>query len=193
MYYKGFEMIIYIHGFASSGLSNKAREFKEYFKDDLITPSLSNIPILAIHTLEDLINIFLSRGEKVYLVGSSLGGYYSLYLANKYNLKAVLINPALTPKKTLNKFYNFGLVKNYFDNSNFEITKEQFQSLDKLEVSLIQNPKNIMALIQKGDEIIDYKDSVKVLKECEIFVEENGNHSFENISNYFIKINNFFN
>jgi predicted esterase YcpF (UPF0227 family) len=35
------------------------------------------------------------------LVGSSLGGFYSLYLSNKYNLKAILINPSITPHRTL--------------------------------------------------------------------------------------------
>jgi uncharacterized protein len=185
-------MIIYIHGFASSGLGDKPKIFKKYFKNGIITPSLSTIPFLAIHTLEDLIEVFLAKGEKVSLVGSSLGGFYSLYLANKYKLNAVLINPALNPKKTLSKFYSFGLVKNYFDNSNFEITQEQLKSLENFQVSLIQNPKNIMALIQKGDEIIDYKESLEILKDCEIIVEEGGNHSFENIEKYLNKINNFF-
>ena len=49
-----------------------------------------------------------------------------------------------------------------------------------------------MALIQKGDEIIDYKESLEILKDCEIIVEEGGNHSFENIEKYLNKINNFF-
>ena len=84
------------------------------------------------------------------------------------------------------------MVKNYFDNSNFEITQEQLKSLENFQVSLIQNPKNIMALIQKGDEIIDYKESLEILKDCEIIVEEGGNHSFENIEKYLNKINNFF-
>ena len=186
-------MIIYIHGFASCGFGSKAQKFKEYFEEEIITISLPTIPNLAIDTLEQIIEFSLNKDENLYLIGSSLGGFYSLYLANKYNLKAVLINPALNPKKTLSKFYSFGLVKNYFDNSNFEITKEQLKSLENFQVSLIQNPKNIMALIQKGDEIIDYKESVEILKDCEIFVEEGGNHSFDNIEKYLNKINNFFN
>lgn len=185
-------MIIYIHGFASSGFGHKPQEFKKYFKYEIITPSLSNIPILAIHTLEDLIEVLLKKGEKVSLIGSSLGGFYSLYLANKYNLKAVLINPALNPKKTLNRFYSFGLIKNYFDGSKFEITKEQLQSLENFEVMLIQNPKNIIALIQKGDEVIDYKESIEILKDCEILLEEGGNHTFFDINKHFLKIDDFF-
>lgn len=185
-------MIIYIHGFASSGFGQKAQEFKKYFKDEIITISLSNIPILAIHTLEELITYSLKKGEKVFLIGSSLGGFYSLYLANKYNLKAVLINPALNPRKTLTRFYSFGLVSNYFDGSKFEITREQLDSLQKYEVSLIQNSKNILCFMQKGDEIIDYKEVELRLKDCELILEEGGNHTFANIDRHFLKIDDFF-
>ena len=96
-------MIIYIHGFGSSGHGGKASLFREYFEDEVIAPSLSYVPNLAIDTLEQLIEMLLEKGETVGLVGSSLGGYYSIYLANKYDLKAVLINPAIYPYKTLDK------------------------------------------------------------------------------------------
>ncbi|MCG3720375.1 esterase, partial [Aliarcobacter butzleri] len=86
-------MIIYIHGFASCGFGSKAQKFKEYFEEEIITISLPTIPNLAIDTLEQIIEFSLNKDENVYLIGSSLGGFYSLYLANKYDLKAVLINP----------------------------------------------------------------------------------------------------
>ena len=186
-------MIIYIHGFASSGFGTKAQEFKKYYKDEIICLSLPTIPLLAINNLEQIIESYLKLGEKVSLIGSSLGGFYSLYLANKYNLKAVLINPALNPKDTLKRFYTFGFVKNYYDESRFEITKEQLDSLINFEVKEMKNRENILALIQKGDEIIDFKESIKVLENCEIILEDGGNHSFKDIERYFSKIDYFFN
>lgn len=186
-------MIIYIHGFASSGFGTKAQEFKKYYKDEIICLSLPTIPLLAINNLEQIIESYLKLGEKVSLIGSSLGGFYSLYLANKYNLKAVLINPALNPKNTLKRFYTFGFVKNYYDESRFEITKEQLDSLINFEVKEMKNRENILALIQKGDEIIDFKESIKVLENCEIILEDGGNHSFKDIERYFSKIDYFFN
>lgn len=38
------------------------------------------------------------------LVGSSLGGFYSRYLSQKYNIKAVLINPCLDPCDIIKQF-----------------------------------------------------------------------------------------
>lgn len=181
-------MILYIHGFGSSGFGGKATLFKEYFQEDILLPSLSYAPALAIHTLEQFIEVFIQRGERISLVGSSLGGYYSMYLANKYNLKAVLINPAIHAYKTLDKI---GMATNYFDLSSFEVTQEHMQALRTLEVSEIKIQENFMVLLQKGDDILDYKEAVNKLPNASLFIEEGGNHTFKNIGNYFEKIENF--
>ncbi len=181
-------MIIYIHGFGSSGHGGKATLFREYFEDELIAPSLSYIPTLAIDTLEQLINIYLQTDEEVSLVGSSLGGYYAIYLANKYNLKAVLINPAVYPYKTLDKV---GISMNYYDMSSFEVTTEHIQTLRGLEVNNIKNQDNFMVLLQTDDEVLDYTQAVEKLSNSELIIEEGGNHTFENIESYFRKIGSF--
>ena len=181
-------MIIYIHGFGSSGFGGKATLFNEYFNDDILLPSLSYVPNLAIHTLEQLIEVFINRGETVHLIGSSLGGYYAIYLANKYDLKAVLINPAIYPFKTLDKI---GMAMNYFDMSSFEVTQEHMQALRVLQTKEVKNQENFIVLLQKGDEVLDYKDAINKLPKAELHVEEGGNHTFENIENYFKKIESF--
>ena len=183
-------MIIYIHGFGSSGFGGKATLFKEYFKEDIIMPSLSYVPALAIHTLEQLIELCQRQGQKVCLVGSSLGGYYCLYLANNYDLKAVLINPAIYPYKTLDKI---GMAMNYFDMSTFEVTTEHIQALKILEVNKFKNQENFMTLLQTEDEVLNYQDAVNKLPDSKLVIEEGGNHTFENIERHFKDIESFFN
>ncbi len=183
-------MIIYIHGFGSSGKGGKANLFREYFKEEIIAPSLSYVPNLAIDTLEQLIENALKHYKKVGIVGSSLGGYYAIYLSNKYNLKAVLINPAIYPYKNLNKT---GIVTNYYDNSSFEVTSEHINSLKSFEIKEGLKQKNFLTLLQKNDEILDYNEAVEKLPNSELIIEDGGNHSFENIENYFQKISNFLN
>ena len=113
-------MIIVIHGFGSAGRGGKAMFFREYFKSRgalCLAPSLSYVPELAIDTLEQLIE---SCGEDVTLIGSSLGGYYAIYLAEKYGLKAVLINPAVDSSETLKRVLEMGgMAKNYYDDTDF--------------------------------------------------------------------------
>ena len=57
-------MIIYIHGFASSGFGGKATLLKEHFKENIFSPSFSYIPSLAMNTLEQLIEICLLKKKK---------------------------------------------------------------------------------------------------------------------------------
>ncbi|RBQ32074.1 esterase [Arcobacter sp. FW59] len=185
-------MIIYIHGFASSGFGGKAQKFKEYFEDEIITISLPTIPNLAIDTLEQIIEFSLNKEEKVFLIGSSLGGFYSLYLANKYYLKAVLINPAVNPWGTLHRYEGVEFVTNYYDNSRFEFTQNHIKSLKNYEVNFIENPKNFITLLQKDDEVLDFSEAANKLENSELIIEEGGNHSFDGIERYFRKINSFF-
>ena len=181
-------MILYIHGFGSSGHGGKASLFREYFEEEVIAPSLSYVPNLAIDTLEQIIEMLLEKDETVGLVGSSLGGYYSIYLATKYNLKAVLINPAVHPYKTLDKI---GMAMNYYDGTSFEVTAEHINALKALDLENIPNQENFMTLLQTDDEVLDYNEAVEKLLDSELVIEEGGNHSFENIESYFRKIGSF--
>ena len=180
-------MIIYIHGFASSGEGTKAKAFREYYapkKEGFIAPSLSYIPELAIKTLEELI---LSYDEEVKLIGSSLGGYFAMYLADKYKLKAILINPSIYPYKTL--VASMGEMTHYHDGSHFSWLPQHFLMLKEYEVDTLHD--NVMLLLQKGDETLDYQEAVAKLPNAKTIVEEGGNHGFEGIERYFHEIDEF--
>jgi len=183
-------MIIYIHGFGSSGLGGKSSQFRAYFKKQnipFIAPSLSYIPNLAIQTLEELIE---SYQEKVTLIGSSLGGYYTLYLSQKYQLKAVLINPSITPYTTLNPYV--GDAPSFYDDSSFTWTSTHIESLKKYQTQ-VKYQKNFMLMLQKGDETLAYQKAVDFLPLAKHIIEENGNHSFQGIERYFEEIERFLN
>ena len=180
-------MIIYIHGFGSHGLGNKANAFRNYFKEKgeaFIAPSLSYIPDLATQTLEELIESY----DDVKLIGSSLGGYYTLYLAQKYGLKAVLINPSIYPYITLKKVV--GKAPSFYDESHFVWMESHLKMLKKYETySVVQ--EDIMLLLQKGDETLDYKEAVTKLPNAKQVVEEEGSHSFDGIERYFDEVYEF--
>ncbi len=181
-------MILYIHGFGSSGFSGKAAVFKKYFGEDLLAPSLSYVPVLAMDTLTQLVEVFLERNKPLAIAGSSLGGYYAIYLAEKYQIKAVVINPAMYPYTLLNKM---GMCRNYYDDSSFEMKPEYMTQLKDLYVPEISAPKNIMALLQKGDEVLDYQEAVERLAGGHLVVEEGGNHSFVDIGRHLARIDSF--
>lgn len=183
-------MILYIHGFGSSGKGNKANILKnEFKKDNFFTPSLSYIPDLAINTLEQIIEFALSKNEPVYLMGSSLGGYYSIYLAHKYNLKAILINPSTKPYETLR--LALGRAFSYHDNSKFEWNEEHIQKLYPYDIKEV-NPEHFLLLTQTGDELLNYKIAVEKLQGCQTNIIKGGDHGFINIEHHIDEIKEFF-
>lgn len=184
-------MTIYIHGFGSAGESGKAKLFREYFKSinkPFIAPSLSYVPQLAISTLEELIQSY----ESVTLIGSSLGGYYAIYLVEKYGLKAVLINPAINSTKTLKRaITSLGYATNFYDNSSFQWRESHLDMLKKYKIDTIESNKYLL-LLQKGDDVLDYMDAVEKIPNATMVIEEGGTHQFQGIERYFNKIEEFF-
>ena len=182
-------MVIYVHGFGSSGLGGKSKAFREYFKsidEEFIAPSLSHIPELAIQTLEELIDSYRAN---VKLIGSSLGGFYSIYLSQKYDLQAVLINPSIFPYKTLQKV--LGDAPSFYDESSFRWMPSHIEMLKKYDSDVVDQ-NNFMLLAQKGDETLNYEEAVKKLQDSHVVVEEGGSHSFDGIENHFRSVREFF-
>ena len=179
--------VVYIHGFGSSGLGGKAKIFREYFENlgiNFIAPTLSYIPDLAILTLEDIIK----NCNDVKLIGSSLGGFYSIYLASKYDLKATLINPAINPDITLKRAIPKAL--NYYDLSYFDWNASYLEMLKKYKITPEKQEK-YMLMLQKGDETLNYKEALNLLVNANIVLEDGGSHSFDRIDRYLDNIKDF--
>ncbi|MFT7861208.1 MAG: YqiA/YcfP family alpha/beta fold hydrolase [Sulfurimonas sp.] len=183
-------MVLYIHGFGSSGQGGKSKLFREYFNNKgvkFLAPSLSFIPELALSTLEEIIET--CHEEEIVLMGSSLGGYYAIYLAEKYTLKAVLINPSIEPYETLKKV--LGDNTSFYDgNFTFSWGEAQVESLKKFEVG-IKEPKNYLLLARKGDEVLDYREAENKLQGARMIIEEGGDHGFLDIDRHFSDISLF--
>jgi len=184
-------MVIYIHGFGSHGTGSKAKMMRLYCKEHdirFIAPSLSTIPELAVPTLEELIESYLSM-ENVSLVGSSLGGYYAMFLSHKYQIPCALINPAMYPYSTLRRA--LGFPPSFYDQSRYEWTQTHLEMLKRYEVEEYRG-ENALLLVQSGDEVLDYAEAVAKLPKAQMIIEEGGDHGFQGIERHFDEIIGFF-
>lgn len=186
--------ILYIHGFGSSGESRKAMKLRRYYEAMGVTflaPTLSYIPDLAVHTLEDIIAA-LGPG-KIKLIGASLGGFYAAWLSRKYDLPAVLINPAM--RMQVEKEALLGLHTHYFDGSRFEWIDAHFDMLQRYTDELKNLEKSrVLLLMQKGDDVIDYRTTLERfagLPASQIILEEGGSHHFDGIETKFARMDAF--
>lgn len=180
--------LLYIHGFASSARSAKAQVLRRHF-DEVYAPSLSHIPTLAMETLEEFIRALPSdRTSAPLLVGSSLGGYYALYLSQRFGLPAVLINPVVKLAKPLDRVV--GTNSHYFDGSHFEFTAGHLESLGRYACP---NPAtdNLLLMVQLGDELIDHRATLDLLPGARLDIEEGGSHGYENFESKMALIRRF--
>lgn len=185
-------MFIYIHGFNSSPASWKATRFKQYIQDrhpqhQVLVPHLSNLPEPAIQLLKSLIE--QSQTKNITLVGSSLGGFYATYLASQFDLKAVLINPAVRPYELLEAF--LGPNQNIYTGERYELTEEHIGQLKNLYIDNLEHPDRFLVLVQQGDEVLDARQAMSYYSHCQLIIEEGGDHSFQGIEKYFGKIVEF--
>ena len=164
--------LLYLHGFGSSGHSGKAQVLRSHFPE-VYAPSLSHVPQLAVETLEEFIRALDGR---VALVGSSLGGFFALYLAQRHELPAVLINPALFPERALDRV--LGMNQSYFDGSRFETTEAHVASLARYRV-VGPDTSRLLLLPQLGDDLLDHRETQAVLPGARAVVEPGGSHAFE--------------
>lgn len=179
-------MILYLHGFASCGDSNKTRLLKSFFGDaQVYAPDLPVDPVEAVRMIRKII---LDR-EIDLLVGSSLGGFYASYFCELLEIKTVLINPSTQPFITLAPFV--GMNRSWCSNESFEFKREHLKALFEFSVGRLKMPERYLLLLQTGDEVLDYRQAQEKYRGATCSVEEGGNHRFENLEDYLEQIRDF--
>ena len=185
--------ILYFHGFASSSDSDKARIIKSYIskvskKINMITPDLSN----NFKEANNQINKLIDENKKDYVfMGSSLGGYYANFFGSINNSKVILINPAIPPLKGFEEY--LGENQNYSTGEKFIVTKEDIKFLRSLKIKELNNQKNILVLLESGDEVLNFIETVKYFQGSNIDITFGGNHSYESVDTKLEKIVKFLN
>lgn len=131
------------------------------------------------------------RDEPVTLVGSSLGGYYATWLAEKYGLRAVLINPAVRPYELLRPA--LGLNRNLYTGEEYQLTEEHLRQLQALEVPGITRPERYLLVVGDRDEVLDYRQALEKYRGAGQIVVEGGDHGLSNFADYADRILEFAN
>lgn len=175
-------MIIYIHGFNSAPSSFKARLIGERMRawgraSEYAVPALPHRPAAAMALLCELVE---SRPGAA-LIGSSLGGFYATWLAERYALRAVLVNPAVLPYDLLSGY--LGIQKNLYTGAEYELTARHIEELKSFEVSAITTER-YMLITHTGDEVLDYRDGVEKYRGAQQWVIPGGDHGFSDFENY---------
>jgi predicted esterase YcpF (UPF0227 family) len=187
--------LLYLHGFRSSPKSFKARVVHQRMAQlgraqQLICPQLPASPKAAMELVLNLVERHQAKGEnKLAIVGSSLGGFYATWLAERFGCRAVLINPAVDPLKNLEQ--HVGVTTAWHSDEPFEFKREYIDELAELKVARITRPGRYFLLAATGDEVLDYRDMVAHYAGAQQHVIEGSDHAVSEFEQYVDEVLDF--
>lgn len=180
-------MILYLHGFNSSPASHKARTLQAYLAErglaeHCVCPALPHRPAQAAALIASEIE---RRAARPTLVGSSLGGYYATYFAERFDCRAVLINPAVTPHLGLAAY--LGRQQNLYTGETYEFTRADLDALASLYVERV-DPERYLLLLETGDEVLDWRAAARRYAGARSVIRDGGDHTLQSFPEHLARI-----
>jgi uncharacterized protein len=181
-------VILYLHGFRSAPASTKARILAARMAELGLGEAFwcPQLPVSARAAMalveEQITRCRAAGGPPPTLVGSSLGGYYATWLAERHQLSAVLVNPAVIAPLSLEPY--LGRQTNLYTGEAFDFTLDHIAQLRELDVPALTRPQRYWLMVETGDEVLDYRDAVAKYAGARQTVLPGGDHSFTRWGDY---------
>lgn len=178
-------MIVYLHGFRSSPLSFKARLIGQRLNTlgrgaEYLCPQLPASPREAIALASALLERY--PADEVALIGSSLGGYYATWLAEKIGCRTVLLNPAVSAPHDLES--QVGVTTAYHSSEPFEFKRQYIDELNAFAVDEITSPGRYFLVAATGDEVLDWREMVAHYPGAKQKVIDGSDHGISDFERY---------
>ena len=185
-------MILYLHGFRSSPKSFKARLMQEYFdargQSALFQcPQLPVSPRAAMQLARELCAAV--PADDLVLIGSSLGGFYATALAEDLGCRAVLLNPAVTPARDLEK--QVGIQRAWHSEEVLDFRAEHVDELAPIARERISRPERYFLIAATGDEVLDWRQMAAHYPGARQKIIEGSDHGLSDFAQYIDEIVEF--
>jgi predicted esterase YcpF (UPF0227 family) len=178
--------LLYLHGFRSSPLSFKAQRMAAAVRErhpqvQWCCPQLPPSPREAAELLARTIAGWPPQAMAV--VGSSLGGFYATWVAERTGCRAVLLNPAVDPARDLAGYV--GVQTAWHDPAQTFVVEPGFgDELRALQVGAISRPERYFAVIAKGDELLDWREMTGHYPGARIKLLEGSDHALSDFDRH---------
>ncbi|PXW24410.1 YqiA/YcfP family alpha/beta fold hydrolase [Paraburkholderia caballeronis] len=180
-------MILYLHGFRSSPQSFKARLLAARLVElgrerEWCCPTLPVSPADAVALAEREVERAAQPGERVTVIGSSLGGYFATYLAERHNWRAVLLNPAVVPDRDLSGY--LGEQPLWHGGGSIVVEPRHLDELRALNVASVTQPERYYLFAATGDEVLDYREMLARYPGVRTRLIEGSDHGISEFADY---------
>ena len=125
-------------------------------------------------------------------MGSSLGGFYATWVAEQMGCKAVLLNPAVEPARDLAAYIGEQSTWQYPED-RFFFREEFIGELRGLHAGALQSPENYLAVIAKGDEVLDWREMAARYADSHLRLVEGSDHALGDFADHLPTILEFLN
>jgi hypothetical protein len=171
--------LLYLHGFRSSPRSFKAQRMQALVRERhpgvaWWCPQLPPSPREAMQLVEQCIAGW--PRERMAVVGSSLGGFYATWVAERTGCRAVLLNPAVHAARDLARYVG-EQVAWHDPAERFHFAPEYVEELRALECGPVAHPERYLAVVAKGDEVLDWREMTARYPGARIKLLEGGDHA----------------
>lgn len=181
--------LLYLHGFRSSPQSDKAVAVANYCQIRGITaPIMPQLPISPKDSIKLCEKIIIEQQIDT-ICGSSLGGFYATYLAEKYHLRCALINPAITPWQELKDAH---LQERYTvsDISKTDAVR-YLAELMYYHTPHLTDLNRYLLLVATGDEVLNPTQMREHFAGATQIVVEGGSHSLNDFGGHLTEMMSF--
>ncbi len=185
--------LLYLHGFRSSPQSAKAQIMAQ--RVQTLNPGVTwwcpQLPASPAQAMDLLLQGTAAwpRGQMA-MMGSSLGGFYAAWLSAHWGVPAVLINPAVHPSRDLARYIGEHPVwQDPAQSIFFEPT--YVPELQVLESQPLPTRTATLALIAKGDEVLDWREMLARHQAGQVHLIEGSDHALSDFEDQLPQILEF--
>ena len=117
------------------------------------------------------------------VIGSSLGGFYATWVAQQARCPSVLLNPAVDPARDL--AHHIGDQTSWHDPAeHFYFAPEFVDELRALDVRGQTPAAAQLAIIAKGDEVLDWREMLARYPQAQVTLLEGSDHGLSDFAQH---------
>jgi uncharacterized protein len=188
--------LLYLHGFRSSPQSAKARRVMGWLAAHRPEirgwcPQLPPSPRAAMDRVEAQLASWESEADaasgtpwrdRLVVIGSSLGGFYATWVAERTGCRAVLLNPAVNPARDLAAY--IGEQTTWHGDERFFFEPCFVDELRAMNFARCRAPERLLAVIAQGDEVLDWREMVGRYPGSTIRLLEGSDHALSDFDDH---------
>lgn|GEM_PF-1698920 len=163
--------LIYLHGLGSSGNASTAQGLKKVVPQGIHVVAPDYQPECYSESIEQLSKLIQDTSDECLLIGTSMGGYYGLILAQQYYIPTLLVNPCFDPASMLSKYLEQPAM-NWVTNQPIVFTQSMLDAFEApSKASLTARSKTLAVMVGRQDDVIPPDQQISYCQQLQISYE----------------------